>query len=303
MDRRVEHSAAVSSPPSPPPISRRLALQRFGRSLVAATGLAVAGNLLSGCMAMSSASSATVERALPPVPIPPSSIQLELMFVERPVNDPLLGSALWREMDQLAGIPADRRIALGENGFRFGLAGTEPPDTLEALLADVDDSAYDEPEGFLAGRRLVLRAGAHGDIESTTAASDWTVELTRDGRLQTTTFAAARGVIRVELRDIEAGYARLRLTPEVHHGGVLNRPTPTDDGWRYSESQVVETLSEASFELRLSLGELFTLSADDHASDRVANRFFRCECDGRLMQRVLVVRVRSIDRGGEMALR
>ena len=244
-----------------------------------------------------------MERALPPIPIPPSSIQLELLFIERPVNDPLLGSALWREMDQLAGIPADRRIALGENGFRFGLAGTEPPDTLEALLADVDETAYDDPDGYLAGRRLVLRVGACGDIESTTAAGDWSVDLTTNGRPEPIQFSNARGLFHVELRGVEDGYALLRLTPEIHHGGLLNRPTPSDGGWRYNKSQTVASLSEASFELRLSLGEMFTMSADDHAGSRVANRFFRCERDGRLMQRVLVVRVRAIERGGELAFR
>lgn len=244
-----------------------------------------------------------MQRALPPVPVPSSSVTLEVVFVERPVNDPLLGSPLWNEMDQLAGIPAERRLSLSENGFRIGLCGTEPPPTLDALMAEVDDAAYDDDSGFLTGRRFVLRPGGCSEVQSSVEPRDWAVEVHRSGAVEAAELPKARGVFRIELIAVEDGYAELRLIPEIHHGSPRTKPTLADAGWRYETAQPVTMLSEASFLIRLSLGELFVLSADETAARRVGNQFFRREEDGRLMQRVLVLRVGSIGREGELAFR
>ena len=236
---------------------------------------------------------------LPPVRAPLQSVQLELLFVERPVNDPLLGSPLWSEMDQLAGIPAAERLSLSENGFRVGFCGTEAPATLAALLAEVGEDAYDDLAGFLTGRRVVLRRGAMTEVQSTISPRSWNVELVRGGTPTPARFNQSRGVFRVELVDIEDGWADVRITPEVHHGDLKSQPSPGVGGWQIESRQDIEVLAEAAFQMRLSLGELLVLSADETGTDRLGNQFFRREEKGRLMQRVLVLRIARIGRGTE----
>jgi len=47
--------------------------------------------------------------SLPPIQTAADSVQLEVFFVDRPADDPLLGPSLWREIDQIAAIPAETR--------------------------------------------------------------------------------------------------------------------------------------------------------------------------------------------------
>ena len=278
--------------------ARPLTRRRVLRSVV---GCAMLG-LGTGCTSLLQTSSTdTVD--LPPVPMPPSTVQLELLFLERPVNDPLLGRPLWSEMDQLAGIPAERRLALSENGFRLGFCGTEAPPTLASLMSDVEPDAYDTNDGLRAGRRVALRQRAGTAIKTTRMRRSWEIDLFRDGKATPAAFATATGLIRVGLDGISDGFAEIRFTPEVHYGEPIAQATPGAVGWELTTRQSVETLSEASFVLRMSLGEILVLSADDSAPERLGNQFFRFEDEGRLMQRVLVVRIGSIGREQEVAMR
>ena len=40
--------------------------------------------------------------SLPPIQTSHDAVQLEVFFVDRPADDPLLGQTLWREVDQIA---------------------------------------------------------------------------------------------------------------------------------------------------------------------------------------------------------
>ena len=276
--------------------------RQFVRSLVrSATGaclLSAAG--CSTLLTQMTEKASPTGRDLPPLRLPSQAVQLELLFVERPVNDPLLGSPLWDEMDQMAGVPAAARLSLTENGFRFGFCGSEPPPTLAALLKEVGEDAYDTQLGFYTGRRVTLRPGAATEVQASLVPRDWSVTMIEAGP-EPRTYESARGVLRVDLRAAEDGWAELRITPEVHHGAERETPTPVGNGWRYAKQQRVDMLMDASFTQRLSIGELFVLSADETGADRVGNQFFRREDAGRLMQRVLVLRVAAIDRGAELA--
>lgn len=255
-----------------------------------------------GCAALLNQAPPPQAATLPPIPMPAHAVQLELLFVERPINDPLLGSVLWTEMDQLAGIPAAQRLALSENGFRFGFCGSQAPPTLAALLAEVGEDAYDDLEGFLTGRRLALRPGATTEVQTTVAARDWTAEVAESGAIEENTFPAARGVLRVKLIGVEDGWAEVRIVPEIHYGDELTQPMPNAEGWQLEQRQRIRMLSETAFSMRMALGELLVLSADEAGPRLVGNQFFRREDQGRLMQRVLVLRIASIDRGDELAL-
>lgn len=260
---------------------------------------------VSGCAIFGkdqSVAKAANENMLPQLKAPMGAIQLEVMFVERPVNDPLLGRSLWSEMDLMAGIPADRLMELYENGFRIGLAGTEPPPTLAALLDAGRIEDYDEVTGFWTNRRVALRRGAKTDVFCSNDPRPWSIDLSTNGTKEQAEFDKALGVLHIDLEDIRDGWVKLHIQPEVHHGEEAARREATENSWSLSSGKKVKTLNSTGFDVHLSLNEMLVISADDSAKGKAGNHFFRREDDGRLMQRVVLLRVADLTRF-EMALR
>ena len=66
----------------------------------------------------STESSGKSELKLPPIVASRDAVQLEILFVDRPANDALLGDSLWKQVDQIADMSADIRGTLRENGWR-----------------------------------------------------------------------------------------------------------------------------------------------------------------------------------------
>ena len=240
---------------------------------------------------------------LPPVAAPPDAVSLQLVFIERPVNDPLLGSCLWNELDQLAGVPFERRQTILENGFRFGTAASQPPPTLGELLKVGLAGEYDGPAGFVNNRQVAMRSGAATDVMVSHDPADWSVDFARDGHPEPHEFGGARGFIRVEVSEVQDGWCEVRLTPEVHHGAERVRHEAGDDGWSLSQSQQIDPVPDASFSVHLNLHEMLVVSAGVGSPRRVGNHFFRREEDGRLMQRVLVLRAASMKQDASLASR
>ena len=42
---------------------------------------------------------------LPPIQAVPDAIQLEVFFIERPQEDPLLSTGIWKDVDQIGAVP------------------------------------------------------------------------------------------------------------------------------------------------------------------------------------------------------
>ena len=233
---------------------------------------------------------------LPPLTAPPDAVQLQLVFIERPVNDPLLGGCLWDELDQLAGVPHDRRLSLLENGFRYGMSGSQPPPTLSELLKVGLAGEYDDPAGFVNNHQVAMRDGASTDAMVTHEPTDWTVDLVRGGRPQQRVFEDARGFLRIEVAEVQDGWVEVRVSPEVHHGALAVRHEAGDDGWSLSQTCEIEPVPETSFTVHMNVNEMLVMSAADASGARAGNRFFRREDDGRLMQRVFVLRASAMRR-------
>ena len=106
--------------------------------------------------------------SLPPIRAAQNAIQLEVLFVERPADDPLLGPMLWREIDQIGAIPAETRELLQQNGFRVGHVGSSLPPTVQTLLGlvgagDVGDNQNTKP---LVGNRKILPPGIDTEVQT-----------------------------------------------------------------------------------------------------------------------------------------
>ena len=240
---------------------------------------------------------------LPPLSAPPDAVQLQLVFIERPVNDPLLGRCLWNELDQLAGVPHERRLSLLENGFRYAMSGSQPPPTLAELLKVGLANEYDGPTGFVNSRSLAMRDGAATDVMVSDDPTDWTVDVVRDGHPEQKQYPAARGFLRVDVSGVEDGWVEVNVTPEIHHGDEAVRHSASDAGWTLDERHEIAAVPDTSFSVHLALNEMLVLSAAEGSGSRVGNHFFRREDDGRLMQRVLVIRASAMKQDAALASR
>lgn len=232
---------------------------------------------------------------LPPLVAPRDSIQLEILFVDRPATDPLLGSALWSEVDEIGGLAVEQRARMKQLGWRIGHVSTHPPRALEELLQLTSDRMeVVDASRRLIGRRIAVPAGTEFPIEITDEPQEMRMKLAPDEPEKA--WSDARGVLRVRLERQQDGWVKLNLLPEIHHGKAWLRPVATAFDWTRQSQQDIVPLYDQQFTLSLNIGEMALLTADGPGNGMVGQRFFRSlDQDGRL-QRLLILRVADMRR-------
>lgn len=227
-------------------------------------------------------------------PLGPSgaAVQVEIVFVERAVSDPLLGKYLWQEVDQIGALEPSSRTTLQENGFRVGVAASTPPQALQALL-DLKANAP-EDAGQLVGRRVAIRSGGETNIQASRLYSQCSVPVRTVDDVRNQDYENARCVFRVKLNRLQDGWARLEFLPEIHHGRRRRRREATQTGWQFQTTQEIEPLYSQRFKLKLNRGEMVVLTADRNQPDSLGWRFFVGPNADARTQRLLVIRLADI---------
>src|SRR5262245_7424714 len=122
----------------------------------------------------------TTARKLPKISLPPHAIQLEVVYVERPIGDARLGRELWDHVDEVGALEIEAREVLEFNGFRVGVVGANPPPALQKMLGMKADYAY-EPEAERAkqvvGHRYFLQPGGQTEIQTSQLYPECTLSL------------------------------------------------------------------------------------------------------------------------------
>lgn len=235
---------------------------------------------------------------LPSIATSQEAVQLEIVFAKRPINDPLLGDALWQEVDQIGAIEAGKRKLLQKNGFRIGVASSDPPRALESMLGlSAKSAALSRASSQnLRGRRVVLRSGADTEIQTSPLYRQCRLEIAGRGQTKSEQFQQARCVLRVKVNRLQGGWARLEFLPEIHHGPQrLRRKAQATEGiWRLHTSQNIEKLYDQRFEITLNVGEMVVVSCDQKNPRSVGHRFFIPAGDNPEFQRLLVVRLADL---------
>ena len=233
------------------------------------------------------------ELILPPIVASRDAVQLEVLFVDRPANDALLGDALWKQVDQIAGMSADIRDTLRDNGWRVGHASSHPPRALEQLL----EMSSERPEVIdserrLVGRRVALAAGGNLPIDLTELQPELRIKPTADGK--TKSYSNVKCILNVQIDREQDGWVRLNFTPEVHHGQNWLRPVATQLDWTRRRGQLVEPLFDQKFSLSLNVGEMAVITAEGDNKESAGHSFFRSIHESGGLQRLLVVRVANM---------
>lgn len=238
---------------------------------------------------------------LPLLAAAPDAVQLDLVFVDRPESDLLLQRSLWKEIDEIAGMPPQTRSRLHQAGWRIGVASSRPPQALEELLELASDLPQTrDTDRRLIGRRVAVPAGTDVPIEVTELLPELHARLQADGKVKS--WSDAKAILRLRVEREQDGWVRLVCTPEIHHGRKWLRPIATPQDWQHQRTQNIEPLYELQFELSLNLGEMGVVTALNNAdqgentTESVGRAFFHSgELSGKL-QRLLVIRVADMRR-------
>ena len=244
-----------------------------------------------GCALFPSvADTPTNELALRPIVPPRDQISLEVWYVDRPIGDPLTGSALWREIDQISSIAVEDRVHLSEAGIRFGLAGSDLPTTLSSLLNDRETSAVQRTSRL----HVPLESGKPGELE-VASLPQCRIRMPGQTSLEARSFSSVRCVFQVTAQRIQEGWVRVEFVPEIHHGDSRIRPHATDSDWQMQQSQQVEPLYDQRFSLELNVGEHVVIGAVRDSFESVGQHFFRGGETEAGQERLIVLRVQGME--------
>lgn len=236
-------------------------------------------------------------RLKPIAAAPRDAIEIEVIFVERPVDDPLLGDALWQEIDQIGALDPDVRSALGENGLRVGVASSSLPRALQTMLGIADPLAAAGPDSkAVAGRRLFLLPKAEKEIQASPVFSSCSVTVQKNGDSETEEYGNARFMFRVTAERLQDGWANLHFLPEIHHGEMKFRPVAGEFSWEGRSTQNIVPLHAQRFNVKLNVGELAVITADGQDPKSLGRHFFRSSDPKGSVQHVLLVRLIDISR-------
>jgi len=226
------------------------------------------------------------------------AIHLEIVRIDRPSDDPLLGHELWQEVDQVAALPPDIRAKLKDAGLRVGQVGSTLPPTLQTLLGLTSATSTEDAAKQFTVRRVALPSGGETEIETSRTQPVRWIRMPGADSDQPTEYQMARCVLRVKAERVQDGWVRLQCIPEIHHGYPVPRPTATPAGWQVPTSQKIEPLFGLRFSLNLALNEMAIITAEPDAAESVGSNAFVGADGTAFHQRLLLIRfaeMRNID--------
>lgn len=214
-------------------------------------------------------------RRLPAVQPPPNSVCLDVLVVERPRGDTLLGPELWSRVDQVPALEKGIRDTLKRNGFRLGVVGTNPPRALQQLIGEKPSGLQETAaDAHLVGHRFFIPTGSDARIVASPLIPECEVQVEREGESQTLVLGEAECRFRLTVRQLQAGWAQLEFVPQVSHGPHLLRRVADDSGFRFEDGQRVETFYDQRFTLTLAVGEMALISSEGREESTLGSIFF-----------------------------
>ncbi len=258
---------------------------------------------LAGCELFreSPAKLATAESGLPNIQIPPDSMQLEILFVERPTGDRLMGDPLWNEVDTNLNMEPEEQRDLARNGFLVGVAGAHPPAALQQLLEmrakpkEGEIASGQTIDARVQGNRFFVRSGDETQIQINDMPHEdlqfnlFATHGARDPSLKK--YHAARCVYRVTVRREQNGWARLEFVPEIHSGLDVLRPAAGTDNWELKSQQNIDKLFAQRFTVILHTGDMVLVTGRTDLAGSAGHRFFTGPEGQDGIQRMLIVRL------------
>jgi hypothetical protein len=278
---------------SPPTCRMDLDLDRR-RWLKTVASLALPVGCGSGCSLLQFGtfqSAETKKQFLPPLVKPKDAVSVEIMLADRAIGDPMIGRPLWSSLNEVSATAAASRTLLEQHGIQYGLSSSTPSFALQSLMSPGGKSATQRMQrinqSFASGGENLVCTWPEVPILQCKVP-------TEGGRSVVKTFKTAECYFRVRIEKVEEAWGRLEFFPEIHHGPMMARPVPSDQGgWLYQQSREIETLYDLKFAVELNLGEMAVIGLKESKDQSLGHCFFRGAIDGQL-ERVMVIRLADI---------
>lgn len=278
----------------------------FAFLLLAAIGLAVCGCALlkpaADVFAYWPASGSGSQNVLPPIQTSRDAMQIDIIFLERPVGDPLLGKSLWADVDTVGAVIPEERDAPKKLGLRVGNAGANPCAALERMLKmnDPIDAAAAKNRRTPPSHGITVLSEAETPIKMNFV-PECALDVPIGSEMKQKTYKNFQGVLKMTTHRLQDGWARVEFVPEIQHGATKLRPLPTTDNWQNSwqpgESPEVESLWAQRFSVKLHVGEMIIITAAENAPLSFGHYgFISDDPKNGPIQRVLVVRLSQMAR-------
>jgi hypothetical protein len=263
--------------------------------------------VLAGCMNPFMVSSPKKKSLLQPPHMSPDSVSLDMFFVRFPFGDSEINEKLWKEIDEQH-FPAELRERLARNGFRVGIVSNPMPDELAKLLELSDKPAPADEQGGtkvtkLDGEPRVLRrflqlpAQKRGEIIASGVYPQLPVLVHASGQLSGQTYEQAQGIFAIRSFPQPDGRVRLELVPELHHDQMRQHWVGDQGMMRLEVSRPKQIYDDMSVSAEFSPGTILILSSLPNRQGSLGHYFFT-ENDGRLQQKLLLVRLAQTQHDG-----
>ena len=249
---------------------------------------------------------------------PPDSVALEIFFIRVPFGQPGANQTLWQQVDEQQ-LPTDLRRRLAENGFRAGLISSQPPEVLSKLMELKDKPAPSpdkvsrlkiaemDQEPRVVRRFLQLRSGKRSEIVASDVYDELPVLTREPGGVCGRTYPKAQGLLALQALPEADGRVRLDLVPEVHYGETRQRYVGDGAALLLEAGRARKVFDELTITAVLPPGHMLLISSLDTRPGSLAHQFFTCKSNGRLEQKLLLIRLAQaqpdalFDSGKELA--
>lgn len=239
---------------------------------------------------------------LPPLQSSKDAIRLDVVLVDRRADDPLIGSLLWNEIDQVGAVSTETRELLLQNGYLVGHAAAKPPQSLLKLMGVIPeiDGVENLPGSVMqpkvTGRTYSITSGMETEVQTSELWPECDLRVIAPQNDRPLHFEQMRCVFKVKPIRLQDGWVRVEFLPEIHHGQMQLRRMPTDVGWALKSAQNIEPCFAQRFAVTLNVGESAVISAAPGSAETLGDRFFRRDQDGEPRQRLLIVRLVEMGR-------
>jgi hypothetical protein len=240
---------------------------------------------------------------LKPAQPSPDSVAMEIIWARFPANDPVLGDAAWREIDETQIEPSVRSELL-KNGIRAGVVGAVVPAPIYRVLhqreSTPDDNQSDSTkkntqlmtEAIVHGHVLRVRRNQRTDIQASEEYASLPLLMPGGPELGGHTFQQAKAVYCLRVDPQPDRTALVDLTPEIQHGAPRLRFTTGDDGilkqGSLNEKKVFEQLH---LSVRLAPTEMLVLMSLPNSGSRLGHYFHTVDSPEGPQQKLILIRL------------
>jgi hypothetical protein len=205
----------------------------------------------------------------------PDSVTMEIIWVRIPMDDLLLDSAAWQDIDETQ-LPPAIRCELANNGFRSGVISGTLPDAIARALnrgkpaADAPDARGDgqtvdlTTEPIVHGRVQQVQRNQRSEIQASEIYPSLPLLVNMGRELSGRTYHEAQAIYALRVDPQPDRTAVIELTPELHYGPPKWRLT-RDDGevgiLRQAQVRDHAVFHQLRMSVKLAPGNLLVLMA------------------------------------------